>query len=165
MIPRYALIALTALVPLVLADVSVKGPPSRATPVASPVAMACEDIYGYAVETRTLLPDLSFTPPDDDDLSSLRPSQLRELADVLDTWGGALDAYPLDDVPDDAMVFHDARVDQVTAAAGVTNALAQGSPLGALIYTDTLQESVEIANGEAERIHAVCGFDVRFPER
>lgn len=117
------------------------------TPVATPVILhpSCEELPEYVDEviggTLRSLPDDSqkvIRPfiESNQDLTMMRPSELRQLSEAFDRWAGELEDVDPDDVPHVAREYHETLIEHISLVSAVSNSVATSGVFALFAYAD-----------------------------
>lgn len=78
---------------------------------------------------------------DAEDVTTLRPSVLRDAAEQFDEWAGNLEDMPSREIPKAMREYHDAFTINMGLLAIVLTAMSQGNMFGILPYVDTIEQA------------------------
>jgi hypothetical protein len=137
------------------------------TYAAPPARYECDDLEDYQSELMTMIPlDDMVTLGEllEQDVETMRPSELRDMSRITEDWAEAMDDYPVRDVPYAAIEYHEAFAESISLVSIITNAMATGGMFAVLPYVDAVEEAdiaLSTADLEGKRM---CGEDWPFGE-
>jgi hypothetical protein len=98
----------------------------------------------------------------DQELETVRPSEMREASRIMDDWATEIEDIPSREVPRVAQDYHEAFLDYLSVASSMMNSMASGGVFGALAYDEAMTKittDLEAANQYGE---SKCGEDWPF---
>lgn len=127
-------------------------------------SIGCEDLADYQATIVSLI------DPDDladlydvlSDIERARPSELANASEIADDWATDLDSMRRSEIPAVARDYHVAMVDYVSVVSMILSAVATSGPLGALAYTETMEEITIELDREDRAGERACGADWPF---
>lgn len=156
---RYRFLSLVTLLMLGLGSQGVTAATPVASPMATPVAMACEEVREYmqGIDTLQLEASEGLEDPLSRDPAKLQPDQQRAIADMLDELAIEIDAMDEQDIPTGVEEYHQAMIDALELMADAYSALASSQPVTYYLLTEDVEAALDRVGAARDGIEAACG--------
>jgi hypothetical protein len=137
------------------------------TTYAAPARYECDDLDDYQVELMSMVPledMMTLGELLEQDVETMRPSELREMSRITEEWAEAMEDFPVRDIPYAATDYHEAFTETISLVSVMTNAIATGGLFAALPYVDLIDEADIALTSAIMDGERMCGEDWPFGE-
>ena len=134
---------------------------------AAPARYECDDLEDYQYDLMTMIPleDMMVLGELlEQDVETMRPSELREMSRITEEWAEAMEDFPVRDIPYAATDYHEAFTETISLVSVMTNAIATGGLFAALPYVDLIDEADIALTSAIMDGERMCGEDWPFGE-